>query len=429
MVRREYPAMRDRPPCLRGGARKGNKVLIKGNEVEEKLIEQLEALRRSALGRTAVHLRLSALADAADWAVERGIATEALLDWTRPRGATAYELSTGDLIALCKGVRSEELRTLTQRLEGLFEDAPRREGEPNEVKLCVWHDLSAELNTLIAFCDDVLIERRAHEAGATERLEGALTPRARPATPASMARLEIALGSSDIDRFMRQQAICRVPPGRPYVPTPFAREIYIRIDDLEQVMLPDVNLLSDCWLFMHLTTLLDQRILALYLREPDGLARQPTSLNLRLATVLSPEFGRLVRLLSDSERRRLTVEMEAVDMMANYEGYLFARSYLNDIGVSLCLDGADEHSLPDLVEAGLAADGIKIHWNPGANVKALADPSSDFARAVASFGPHRTVLCRCSDARSIEFGHSLGLTRFQGRYLDRLLSPVSTRVN
>jgi hypothetical protein len=404
-------------------------VLIKGNEVEEKLIEQLEALRRSALGRTAVHIRLSALADAADWAVERDIATEALVDWTGPRGANAYQLSTGDLIALCKGVRSEELRTLTQRLEELFEDAPRRDGETDEIKLCVWYDLSAELGTLIAFCDSVLIERRANQAGATERLEGRALANARPVTPASMARLEIALGSSDIDRFMRQQAICRVPPGRPYVPVPFAREVYIRIGDLEQVMLPDVNLQSDCWLFLHLTTLLDQRILALYLRQPEILSRQPTSLNLRLATVLSPEFGRLVRLLSDSERRRLTVEMEAVDMMANYEGYLFARSYLNDIGVTLCLDGADELNLPGLIEAGLAADAIKIRWNPSANGKALADPSSDFARAVAAFGPHRTVLCRCSDARSIEFGHHLGLTRFQGLYLDRLLSPAAARVN
>lgn len=404
-------------------------MLIKGEQVEEKLIEKLEALRRSAIGRTAVHLRLSALADQAEWVVERDIAAEALVDWIRPRGATAYELSTGDVIALCKGVRSEELRTLTHKLEELFEDAPRRDGESSEIKLCLWYDLSAELNTLIAFCDNVLIDRRANQAGATERLEETPPPNAKPVTPASMARLEIALGSSDIDRFMRQQAICRVPPGRPYVPSPFAREVYIRIGDLEQVMLPDVDLLSDCWLFMHLTTLLDQRILALYLREPDSLIRQPTSLNLRLTTVLSPEFGRLVRLLSDSERRRLTVEVEAVDMMANYEGYLFARSYLNDIGVTLCLDGADELNLPSLIEAGLAADSIKIRWNPNANARTLADPSSDFARAIATVGPHRTVLCRCSDARSIEFGHSLGLTRFQGRYLDQLLSPVSARVN
>lgn len=404
-------------------------MLIEGEEVEERLIEQLETLRRSALGRTAVHVRLSVLADAVEWAVERSIATDTLIDWARPRNATVYALSSGDLIALCKGARAEELRNLTESLEGLFEDAPRKTGESSEVKLCVWYDLSAELTQLIAFCDGALIERRANEVGKADWLQAHTASRARPVTPSSMARLEIALGSSDIDRFIRQQSICRVPPGRPFVPAPFAREVYVRIGDLEQVMLPDVNLASDCWLFLHLTTLLDQRILALYLRDPDNLARQPTALNLRLTTVLSPEFGRLVRLLSDSERHRLTVEMEAVDMMADYEGYLFARSYLNDIGVSLCLDGADELSLPSLVEAGLAADAIKIRWNPAADINALADPSSEFARAVAAFGPHRTVLCRCSEARAIEFGHALGLTRFQGRYLDQLLRPVSARVN
>ncbi len=409
--------------------RKGNKVLIKGDEVEERLIEQLETLRRSAIGRTAIHVRLSALADGGNWAVERETAAETLLDWADEHGAHVYEFSSGDLVALCKGVRSEELRTITHRLDQLFVDAPRRDEESNEIKLCVWYDLSAELNTLVTLCDNALIDRHANTTSVAEQLEDRPSADARPVTPASMARLEIALGSSDIDRFIRQQSICRVPPGRPYLPTPFAREVYIRIGNLEEVMLPDVNLQSDSWLFHHLTTLLDQRMLALYLREPDGLTRQPTSINLRLSTVLSPEFGRLVRLMSDSERRRLTVELEAVDIIADYEGFMFARSYLKDIGVTLCLDGTDELNLPDLVAVGLAPDAIKIRWNPNADLRGLADPSSDFAMAVTTFGPHRTVLCRCSDSRSIEFGHSLGLTRFQGRYLDKLLSPGSTRFN
>ena len=115
--------------------------------------------------------------------------------------------------------------------------------------------------------------------------------------------------------------------------------------------------------------------------------------------------------------------------MADYEGYVFARSYLNDIGVTLFLDGTDEFNLPDLIAADLAPDAIKIRWNPSADVKALVDPSSEFANSIAAFGPHRTVLCHCSDSRAIEFGHRLGLTRFQGRYLDQLLSPGSARFN
>ncbi|MGD9537197.1 MAG: hypothetical protein AB7P52_06430 [Alphaproteobacteria bacterium] len=407
-------------------------MLIKGHEVEERLIEQLEALRRSPLARTAVHFRFSLLAEAAEWRLEQDIATEVLLEWCREHGATAYRLSNDDLIALCKGVRADQLRELTERLEVLFEDAPRRSAEAlDDGRLGIWYDLTVGLGRLIAYCDAVLLERRASAAGAAEQLEIRRKPGVgtKPVTPAAMARLEIALGASDIDRFIRQQPICRVPPGRPYAPIEIGREVYVRIADLEQVMMPGVDLLADCWLFMHLTQQLDQRVLALYLRDPDNLTRQPTALNLRLATVLSPEFGRLVRLLSDAERRRLTIEVEAVDMMADYEGYLFARSYLNDIGVTLCLDGTDGTSLPALTGAGLIADAIKIRWDPAFDTDALADRSSPFAEAVAAFGPHRTVLCWCSDARAIEFGHTLGLTRFQGRYLDQLLTPGTSRLN
>ena len=54
-----------------------------------------------------------------------------------------------------------------------------------------------------------MLERRASEAGAAEQLEVRRIPGAKPVTPSTMARLEIALGASDIDRFMRQQPICR----------------------------------------------------------------------------------------------------------------------------------------------------------------------------------------------------------------------------
>jgi EAL domain-containing protein (putative c-di-GMP-specific phosphodiesterase class I) len=144
--------------------------------------------------------------------------------------------------------------------------------------------------------------------------------------------------------------------------------------------------------------------------------------------VLSPEFNRLARLMTDTDRRNLTIELNAVDLMADYDGYLFVRSYLSDIGVKVCLDGTDQHSLPGLVDAGLAADMIKIRWSRDADMVALAKPDNAFAQAIAAFGPLRAVLCGCSEARAIEFGHALGLDLFQGRYVDQLMNPNAIRM-
>ena len=70
-------------------------MLIRGGEVEERLIEQLETLRRSALGRTAIHVRLSALAEVAAWDVEREAAAETLVDWAGAHKATVYPAFAG----------------------------------------------------------------------------------------------------------------------------------------------------------------------------------------------------------------------------------------------------------------------------------------------------------------------------------------------
>jgi len=57
------------------------------------------------------------------------------------------------------------------------------------------------------------------------------------------------------------------------------------------------------------------------------------------------------------------------------------------------------------------------------------EPGGEFARALNEYGPTRVVLCHCSDRNALKFGHRLGITLFQGRFLDQLLSPTATRIN
>ena len=72
------------------------------------------------------------------------------------------------------------------------------------------------------------------------------------------------------------------------------------------------------------------------------------SLNLRLATLLSPEF-----LKFDHEFRRaaaapVIVELQLIDIFAELGAYLFIREFVRDRGYPICIDGLHHLHLPPI---------------------------------------------------------------------------------
>ena len=67
-------------------------------------------------------------------------------------------------------------------------------------------------------------------------------------------------------------------------------EVYVSIPDLRDILLPDVNLTSNPWLFMHLTETLDKRVLAHVSKHDDGSLVSNFSMNLNVSTILSDAF-------------------------------------------------------------------------------------------------------------------------------------------
>ncbi len=43
--------------------------------------------------------------------------------------------------------------------------------------------------------------------------------------------------------------------------------------------------------------------------------------------------------------------------------------------------------------------------------------------AVQTTGTNRVILCRCDNRSAVEFGQALGISLFQGRYLDTFSNP------
>jgi len=55
------------------------------------------------------------------------------------------------------------------------------------------------------------------------------------------------------------------------------------------------------------------------------------------------------------------------------------------------------------------------------------EPNETLKEAIGQIGKSRVILARCDSPTSIRVGQSLGLTMFQGRHVDTILSAGSRR--
>ena len=145
------------------------------------------------------------------------------------------------------------------------------------------------------------------------------------------------------------------------------------------------------------------------------------SVNLRLATLLSPEFLRF-----DHDYRRQTsapviIELQLIDIFAELGAYLFIREFVRDRGYLMCIDGLHYLHLPLIDRKRLGADLVKMIWSADL-LDALNEARRDELKsAIKRVGVDRVILCRCDSVDAIRWGQSLGVRLFQGHYIDSRL--------
>jgi hypothetical protein len=75
--------------------------------------------------------------------------------------------------------------------------------------------------------------------------------------------------------------------------------------------------------------------------------------------------------------------------------------------------------LPFVDRERLGADLIKLAWDPS-----LTEEKDKKTDALRRIGVTRIIINRCDTPSAIEYGHSVGITLFQGRHVDSLLSDI-----
>jgi hypothetical protein len=147
----------------------------------------------------------------------------------------------------------------------------------------------------------------------------------------------------------------------------------------------------------------------------------PISINLRLATLLSPEFLKFDDTYRKHRASSVVIELQLIDIFAELGSFLFIREFLRARGYLVCVDGLHYLHLPLVDRKRLGADMVKIIWSPDLLDAVNGAQLEEFKAAIKRTGVDRVVLCRCDTVDAVNWGQAVGIRLFQGHYVDSLL--------
>lgn len=405
---------------------------IESNTSQETLLaDYAKRLAQYLSGRRAVRIYLSRLKPINRREHHIRIAASTCDSLCKRFDGQLFRLENNDLVLVVKGASVAEIDQTIIKLRFLFADDPliSDEAENADQGLCAWYDLENNYSDFMQMTMAALlhVDQQKHNAEhknveAPHLTPRSITPRV-PLSPARLGRLEDALAAIDLSPILRRQAIVVLLPDTP--PQHLLNELYVSMDELSRRMIPDVELTSDKWLFRHLTLTLDQRLLSLIPKLEVNIP-QACSINLNIATALGAEFLHFDTRIKLATSKTFIVELQPTDIFSDLNDYFFAREFLHERAYRVCLDGLTHLTFPLLYRNKLNFDLYKIYWTSDLGQEAQKSKFADFRATIKEAGPARVVLCHCDNEQAVAFGHSLGITMFQGRYIDHLLAGHTT---
>lgn len=243
----------------------------------------------------------------------------------------------------------------------------------------------------------------------------------------SLAGIERDLKDVDLTMAIRRQPVVAVATDG-QIRTVFD-EMYININHLRQSIGIEVDLMSNRWLFKYLTQILDERMLDTVQRHPVRYLTNPVSFNFNVPTLLSTRFAEFDAAVKPSTKVSIVIELQIGDVFSDMGAFTTAKDTVQKLGYRVCLDGVTDLSFPQIDRARLGFDLIKLQWNGEVPKDTESEKNKKLAAAIKQCGTNRVIITRCDNADAVAFGHAMGVTLFQGRYLDGLVNPKSNIEN
>ena len=341
-----------------------------------------------------------------------------------------FTLKNSDIFFIFKESVLADVETIVQQTRFLFDDDPliadfSEHGRP----FATWYDADKDFAKILSLVQGIAQAEMKRQTVVRARMDAraALKLKQRqgePMTPDVLSRLEVALERADLSNLVRRQFVCKVDSK--LVPEPLFSELFISIKDLRETMLPGVNVTANRWLFQHLTETLDRRMLSMLTKNDSVAISGDISFNVNIATLLSEEFQAYDDKIAASKRGTMIIELQKEDIFSNLPAYTFARDMVQAKGYRVCIDGMTLETLSMINFKHLGADLCKLIWSTDL-VDGGEAAHQKLRGLVEKIGSTKLILCRCDIRESIDFARSLGLSIFQGRYVENLIAEDGRR--
>lgn len=399
-----------------------------GESHESQLLEDLRGLEPSARNRGVVRLHLSRLEEANRQDDDLLSAETSFDELTSTRSAWLYRLRNTDLMVVYEKTETDAVEQAVLKLLKLWssdELMKRFKTDPRKNRLSSWFDMTTDYDKLLAFA-----ERQAATLGSRRKktLEELITSkealrqksdRGHPLTPPELARVEEALSRVDLSSHTRRQPVCAFVDGDQ--PEIVFTEVFVSIGDLRETLMPNTDMTANPWLFQRLTQTLDLRVLAQLGRRDDRtLVTEGFSMNLNVGTIMSEEF-----LAFDADTNPSTheaiLELRLEDIFSDPTGFAFARDFLYERGYRICIDGLTLDTFPYADPKRMGVTYGKLNWSTELSSLMGTNREEELKTMILMRKRGRTILSRCDSEAAIQVGRQLGISMFQGRYIDTLV--------
>jgi len=382
---------------------------------EHLLLDAAERVGRVRDGRVAVHLHLSRLKPQNRQDGYLRVAGRMLEPMVSAYRGQIFLLSNADIVFIINQPSPIDLKDHIHRLRGLFAKDPLTNDDSGDgVDLfCTIYDLTFDFDPFFAMVQAALTEAR----GRTRTAQG---PELKPLDATTLAVVLERLTMLDASPFVRRQSAIALSGAHAEV---IFQEFFVSVGDLQRALAPDVNLLGNRWMFQHLSTTLDRRLLDAMRRMRLTKAPPAIHLNLNIGTLQDPAFKTFEESLPEGVG--LGIEVQILDVLADSRGFFETHRKLKERGRHLVIDSLNEATLSFMEVGRTGADLYKVDWTPE-----LREPHRRDAvmAALKHVDPAKLLLARCDSEAAIAWGVDHGLEKFQGRYIEAMLAATTMGV-
>jgi EAL domain-containing protein (putative c-di-GMP-specific phosphodiesterase class I) len=409
---------------------------------EAKLVEFLATIREDSSEWSGIHFAFSLLMEQYRSDYQIKIALNMIKDLLKQDEGTIYLCKDSTVFVLVKAVTKQQLEKVVFQLRYLFMDDPLAytpDGEENSA-FCMTYDLAQSYDAFATVARGKMLDgkrggdalpsmRKAGDASAPRQVQGNAAAHvktdknARLLNATAIAHMERDLVNADLSNVMRRQPVCAAIPDM-MVRRVFD-EMYINIAHLRQMMRVEADIVSNRWLFKYLTEVLDYRVLHMIQHNPARHLESPISLNLNVRTLLSDEFMEFDASIKPSMKVSVVVELQISDVFEDMRAFAIARNSIQKLGYRVCLDGVTDMSFTQVDRERLGFDLVKLQWNADIPSDLQTKENKRISDAVKACGSNRVILTRCDNRKAVDYGQALGISLFQGRYLDKLMNPLA----